>query len=254
MRAIARRLRRLENRNALSPAAQRFRVQFGYLKTLPDDYTGPRHTVTVRQLAADSEGHDRFDWEEQPGLAPAANATGSSDEVLIRILLRGSAVWQAGRDAGKKMKAINRRLCQLEEQFHPADFLPYPRTSLRLVVRRAGHTAYRVPSCCRRTLCPNVMLMEPVVIDDGAALSYEEFEKFKSAPIQTSAESGQSPARNRNRYGYTTPSYRRRGLGGASKRRLKPLFRVGDHTSRAEDAAASAASAFIRPISARYSA
>ena len=85
MRAIARRLCRLENRNALSAAAQRFRIEYGYLKTLPDDYTGPRHTVTVRQLAADSEGHDWFDWEERPGPAPAASATGSSDEVLIRV-------------------------------------------------------------------------------------------------------------------------------------------------------------------------
>ena len=85
MRAISRRLCRLENRNALSTAAQAPPDSVHYLKTLPDDYTGPRHTVTVQQLAADSEGHDWFEWEERPGRAPAANAIGSSDEVLIRV-------------------------------------------------------------------------------------------------------------------------------------------------------------------------
>ena len=84
------------------------------------------------------------------------------------------------------MKAINRRLCQLEEQFHPPDFLAHPRRFPRLVIGRAGHTEYRVPSYCRRTLCANGMLLELVVIDDGAALSHEEFEKFiESVPIQT---------------------------------------------------------------------
>ena len=55
-----------------------------------------------------------------------------------------------------------------------------------MVIGRAGHTEYRVPSYCRRTLCANCMLLELVIIDDGAALSYEEFEKFiESVPIQT---------------------------------------------------------------------
>ena len=30
-------------------APQRLRIQYGYLKTLPDDYIGPRHVVTVKQ-------------------------------------------------------------------------------------------------------------------------------------------------------------------------------------------------------------
>ena len=62
----------------------------------------------------------------------------------------------------------------------------HPRSSLRMVIGRAGHTEYRVPSYCRRTLCANGMLLELVIIDDGAALSYEEFEMFiESVPIQT---------------------------------------------------------------------
>lgn len=85
MRAIARRLCRLENRNVLSTAAQRFRIQYGYLKRLPDDYTGPRHTVTVQQLATDAVGHEWFEWEERPGRAPAANVTGSNDDILVRV-------------------------------------------------------------------------------------------------------------------------------------------------------------------------
>ena len=85
MRAIARRLRRLENRNALRTAAQRLRIQYGYLKTLPDDYTGPRHTVAVQQLATDAVGHEWFEWEERPGRATAANVTVSNDETLVHV-------------------------------------------------------------------------------------------------------------------------------------------------------------------------
>ena len=85
MRAVARRLRRLENRHALSTAAQRLRIQYGYLRTLPDDYTGPRHTVTVQQLATDAVGHEWFEWEERPGRAPAAHVTGSNDDLLVRV-------------------------------------------------------------------------------------------------------------------------------------------------------------------------
>jgi hypothetical protein len=84
------------------------------------------------------------------------------------------------------VKAINRRLCQLEEQFHPPDFLAHPRRFPRLVIGRAGDTGYRVPSCCRRTLCANGTLLELVVINDSASLSHEEFERFiESVPIQT---------------------------------------------------------------------
>jgi hypothetical protein len=85
VRSVASRLARLERENRLRRAPRCLRLEYGNLKTLPDGYTGPRHTVTVRQLPADSEGHDWFDWEERPGPAPAANATDSGDELRIRV-------------------------------------------------------------------------------------------------------------------------------------------------------------------------
>jgi hypothetical protein len=72
----------------MSTAPQRIRVQYGYLKTLPDDYTGPRHTVTVRRLPPGPgaySGEDWFDWEERPGPEPASNAAGPNDEILVQV-------------------------------------------------------------------------------------------------------------------------------------------------------------------------
>ena len=77
----------LERLNRLSTAPQRLRVQYGYLKKLPDDYTGPRHAVTARRLpgpGADS-GEDWFEWEERAGPEPASNATGRDDEILVHV-------------------------------------------------------------------------------------------------------------------------------------------------------------------------
>ena len=50
------------------------------MKTLPDDYIGPRHTVTVRQLPPVEPGEDWFEWEERPGPEPASNATGPNEK------------------------------------------------------------------------------------------------------------------------------------------------------------------------------
>src|ERR1019366_8310102 len=50
VRSVVSRLARLERLNRMSTAPSRLRVQYGYMKTLPDDYTGPRHTVTVSRL------------------------------------------------------------------------------------------------------------------------------------------------------------------------------------------------------------
>jgi len=50
MRSVASRLARLERENRLSVPPQRLWIQCGYLTTLPDDYTGPWYTVTVRQI------------------------------------------------------------------------------------------------------------------------------------------------------------------------------------------------------------
>jgi hypothetical protein len=88
MRSVVSRLARLERLNRLSAAPSRFRVQYGYLKTLPDDYTGPRHVVTVRQLPPGPgaySGEDWFEWEERPGTEPPSNATGPNDELVVRV-------------------------------------------------------------------------------------------------------------------------------------------------------------------------
>ncbi len=88
VRSVVSRLARLERLNRMSTAPSRLRVQYGYMKTLPDDYTGPRHTVTVRRLppgpGADS-GEPWFEWEERAGPEPASDATGPNDEVVIHV-------------------------------------------------------------------------------------------------------------------------------------------------------------------------
>jgi hypothetical protein len=58
VRSVVSRLARLERLNRLSTAPQHFRIQYGYLKTLPDDHVGPRHTVTVKQLPPVERGED----------------------------------------------------------------------------------------------------------------------------------------------------------------------------------------------------
>ena len=85
MRSVASRLAVLEQRNRLSTAPQRLRVQYGYLKTLPDDYTGPRHTVRLRQLPPGPGGEDWYEWEERPGPEPVSNTTGPNDGVLVQV-------------------------------------------------------------------------------------------------------------------------------------------------------------------------
>ena len=59
MRSLVSRLARLERLNRLSTAPKRLRIQYGYLKTLPEDYTGPRHVVTVKQLPPVERGAKR---------------------------------------------------------------------------------------------------------------------------------------------------------------------------------------------------
>ena len=90
MRSVVSRLARLEQLNRLSTAPKRLRIQYGYLKTLPDDYIGPRHVVTVKQIPPEelppsSRAEAWFEWEERPGPEPASNATGPNDEVLVRV-------------------------------------------------------------------------------------------------------------------------------------------------------------------------
>ncbi|MGA2137170.1 MAG: hypothetical protein ABSH50_33185 [Bryobacteraceae bacterium] len=82
LQRIVSRLARLERETRTSTGPRRFRIQYGYLKTLPGDYTGPRHTVTVKQLATDSDGHEWFEWEERPGPEPPANAADPAETII----------------------------------------------------------------------------------------------------------------------------------------------------------------------------
>ena len=85
MRSIISRLSRLERLTPESTGPRRLRIQYGYLKTLPSDYTGPRHTVTVKQLATDSDGHEWFEWEERPGAEPASTDGHPNDEIVVQV-------------------------------------------------------------------------------------------------------------------------------------------------------------------------
>ena len=85
VRFVVSRLARLERLNRLSTAPQRLWIQYGYLKTLPDSYNGPRHVVTLRQLPPVEPGENWFQWEEHPGPEPASHATGPNDGVLVHV-------------------------------------------------------------------------------------------------------------------------------------------------------------------------
>ena len=92
MRSVVSRLARLERLDRLRTAPQRVRIQYGYLKTLPDDYAGPRHTVTVRRLPPEPgaySGEDWFEWEERPGPEPASPASRPNDEILLQVSYTG---------------------------------------------------------------------------------------------------------------------------------------------------------------------
>jgi hypothetical protein len=90
MKSVVSRLARLEQFNRLRTAPQRIRIQYGYLKTLPDDYTGPRHVVTVKQippeeLAPAERAEAWFEWEERPGPEPASPASRPNDERVVQV-------------------------------------------------------------------------------------------------------------------------------------------------------------------------
>jgi hypothetical protein len=78
MRSLLTRLKRLEHVRAAERTPQ-IELQIGYLKTLPPDYTGDRHIVTVGR---DPDGNYR--WEERPGPAPA-NEDDDDARTIIRV-------------------------------------------------------------------------------------------------------------------------------------------------------------------------
>jgi hypothetical protein len=85
---VVSRLTRLERLNRLSTAPLRLRIEYGYLKTLPDDYAGRRHVVTLRRLPPGPgaySGEDWYEWEERPGPEPVQTASSPNDEILLQV-------------------------------------------------------------------------------------------------------------------------------------------------------------------------
>ena len=90
MRSVVSRLARLERLNRLSTGPKRLRIQYGYLKTLPDDYIGPRHVVAVKQIPPEElppteRAKPWFEWEERPGPEPVTTASRPNDEILVQV-------------------------------------------------------------------------------------------------------------------------------------------------------------------------
>jgi hypothetical protein len=61
------RLERLES--ALTPQRVSL-VSYGWLATLPADFVGERHVVTLRREPSRSPNAEWCEWEERPGPAP----------------------------------------------------------------------------------------------------------------------------------------------------------------------------------------
>ena len=62
----------------------------GYLQTLPDDYTGTRHFIAVKQtppeeLPPSSRAEAWFEGEERPGPEPASTASHPNDALLVQV-------------------------------------------------------------------------------------------------------------------------------------------------------------------------
>ena len=80
MRSLASRLNRLERIEARASAFRRLVIQNGHMKTLPAEYKGERHVVTLSRVL---DANEWFEWEERPGPAPVAEV--ATDVLLIRV-------------------------------------------------------------------------------------------------------------------------------------------------------------------------
>jgi hypothetical protein len=84
MRSLLSRLNRLEKIQAIEQGYRPLKLEVGYLKELPPEYTGPRHAATVGRLP---NGH--FLWDERPGSAPPGHDD-ANDAHVMRIILVGA--------------------------------------------------------------------------------------------------------------------------------------------------------------------
>ena len=101
------RLARLER---LSTVPRRLRIQYGYLKTLPDDYSGPRHVATVRQLPPGPASEDWFEWEERPGPEPATDARHPNYDLVINVCYVSLSNWSGRKPLSKDSEMNGGRL------------------------------------------------------------------------------------------------------------------------------------------------
>jgi len=90
MRSVRSRLARLEQVNRQRTAPQHLRIEYGNLKTLPDDYIGPRHVVMLKQIPPEElppaeRAKPWFEWEERPGPEPVTTASLPNDEILVQV-------------------------------------------------------------------------------------------------------------------------------------------------------------------------
>ena len=79
-RTLLARLERLEV--ALAPKLVPL-IRYGWLATLPADYVGERHVVTVKREPSRSPHFEWYEWEERQGAAPSV-PTGSFTEADSR--------------------------------------------------------------------------------------------------------------------------------------------------------------------------
>jgi hypothetical protein len=79
-RLIAR-LKRLEARKEAKAPSM---LRYGWLKPLPKDFTGERHTVIVKREPTGSPNVEWCEFEERPGPAPP----GSDDGALTILLVK----------------------------------------------------------------------------------------------------------------------------------------------------------------------
>jgi hypothetical protein len=77
MRSLLTRLKRLEKIRAAERLPQ-IEVQIGYLKRLPPEYVGQRHSVTVGRLP-----DGKYQWEERPG----APLDYEDDDHILRVII-----------------------------------------------------------------------------------------------------------------------------------------------------------------------
>jgi hypothetical protein len=64
-------LTRLERLEAILAPKQVRTLCYGWLATLPADYSGERHIVIVKQEPTGSPHFEWYEWEERPGPAPS---------------------------------------------------------------------------------------------------------------------------------------------------------------------------------------